>query len=239
MASCLGCHKDGTSERHCADCHLAKLGGLDRDPASSTASSCRVATASATRTARASRKHHAQEARAGRRDVQRVSRPAASASTCHQGVVKPMDFHPGNYLLTHAIDARRGTPDCSRVPSLRVVLRRLSRALRASARAATRSSTRRSRARASTRPAGRRGAGAEPPRAGGAPQHHERARRATAKRTASTCHSAEPGDACTRRRIRAGWRGSARCRALDRGNRRMCLRCHVAQRRARLRLARD
>jgi hypothetical protein len=32
---------------------------------------------------------------------------------CHQGVVKPTDFHPGNYTLTHAVEARRGTPDCS------------------------------------------------------------------------------------------------------------------------------
>ena len=28
MASCLDCHKDGTEERHCTDCHLARLGGL-------------------------------------------------------------------------------------------------------------------------------------------------------------------------------------------------------------------
>jgi len=28
-------------------------------------------------------------------------------------VVKPMDFHPGNYLLVHAGEARRGRPDCS------------------------------------------------------------------------------------------------------------------------------
>src|SRR5262249_55193386 len=27
MGSCLRCHTDGQEERHCSDCHLAKLGG--------------------------------------------------------------------------------------------------------------------------------------------------------------------------------------------------------------------
>ncbi|MBW3535296.1 MAG: hypothetical protein KY453_08795, partial [Gemmatimonadetes bacterium] len=31
---------------------------------------------------------------------------------CHQGVTKPTDFHPGNYVLTHAVPARRNNPDC-------------------------------------------------------------------------------------------------------------------------------
>jgi hypothetical protein len=43
-----------------------------------------------------------------------------------------------------------------------------------------------------------------------------------------SCHSAEPGGINASPHP-AGWRGSARCKALDRENRRMCLRCHVTQ----------
>jgi hypothetical protein len=41
-----------------------------------------------------------------------------------------------------------------------------------------------------------------------------------------TCHTAEPGLGNVSPHG-ANWRGSSRCRALDRENRRMCLRCHV------------
>jgi len=42
------------------------------------------------------------------------------------------------------------------------------------------------------------------------------------------CHSAQPG-APHASPHPPGWRGSARCNALDRGNRRVCLRCHITQ----------
>ena len=32
---------------------------------------------------------------------------------CHSGVQKPMDFHAGDYVNMHAIDARRNSPDCA------------------------------------------------------------------------------------------------------------------------------
>ena len=44
----------------------------------------------------------------------------------------------------------------------------------------------------------------------------------------TTCHTAEPGLGNISPHG-SGWRGSARCRALDRENRRMCLRCHVTK----------
>jgi len=42
------------------------------------------------------------------------------------------------------------------------------------------------------------------------------------------CHSAEP-QALRISPHPAGWRGSFRCRMLDRGNRRTCLRCHITE----------
>ena len=111
MASCLTCHTDGQAERHCADCHLAKIGGL-------------IETQFGNGTLVPGRdglgdfhgpgfeKDHAQQAR----EVGATCTACHSQSECiecHQGTVKPMDFHPGNYLLVHATDARRGTPDCT------------------------------------------------------------------------------------------------------------------------------
>ncbi|HMU41010.1 MAG TPA: cytochrome c3 family protein [Pseudomonadota bacterium] len=33
--------------------------------------------------------------------------------SCHNGVVRPLDLHGGDYVSRHSIDARRNTPDCS------------------------------------------------------------------------------------------------------------------------------
>jgi hypothetical protein len=32
---------------------------------------------------------------------------------CHNGVVRPLDIHPSDYVTLHGGDARRNTPDCS------------------------------------------------------------------------------------------------------------------------------
>jgi len=225
MATCLGCHKDGGDERHCADCHLARRGGLIETRFEHGAL---VPSHTGLGDAHGAdfKDHHTQEAR----------QPGATCGACHdrsecvachQGVTKPMEFHPGNYLLTHAVEARRGKPDCSachRAQSFCVGCHERSGL-------GTRGDTQFS--------------ASDPDRAfhppgwasrGAGPNQHALEARRNITSCASchrendclTCHSAQPG-ALHASPHPTGWRGSARCKALDRGNRRMCLRCHVTQ----------
>ncbi|HEX2686735.1 MAG TPA: cytochrome c3 family protein [Kofleriaceae bacterium] len=225
MAACLRCHTRGTEERHCTDCHLARLGGLIE---TQFAHGTLVPSHDGLGDSHGPgfKDHHTQEARqVGATCL--VCHDRSECVACHQGVVKPMDFHAGNYLLTHAVEARRGKPDCSachRVQSFCVGCHE------------------------------REGIGArgdtpyrsnDPDRAfhppgwasggGGLNLHAREARRnitscASCHRESDclSCHSAQPGTLHASPHP-AGWRGSARCKALDRGNRRMCLRCHIAQ----------
>ncbi len=224
MASCLTCHKNGAEERHCTDCHMAKLGGLMQTqfehgqlvPGRDGLGDQHGPGFS---------KNHTQEARqAG--STCNACHDQSECIECHQGVVKPVDFHPANYVVLHVVDAKRGK-DCSachRAESFCVACHERSGV-------------------------GSRAAGgfADAPgqrfhplgwssqTSGGPNLHAQEARRNITTCTSChreedclTCHSAQPGG------VRAsphpvGWRGSSRCRALDRGNRRMCLRCHVTQ----------
>jgi len=225
MTSCLSCHTNGSDERHCSDCHLARLGGLmetqfehgqlvpGRDGLGE--------------------QHGIGFAKDHKREARQVGATCnachdrSECVACHQGVVKPMDFHPGNYVATHAIEARRGRPDCSachRAESFCVACHERSGiGTRGDTQFDTRDPVK------FFHPAGWASPGAGPN------AHAQEARRNLTSCTSChreedclKCHTAEPGG------VRAtphppNWRGSARCRALDRGNRRMCLRCHITQ----------
>jgi len=163
-------------------------------------------------------------------EASRSARPAARATNrrrvraCHQGVVKPMDFHPGNYVLTHAVDGRRGKPDCSACHRAQSFCVGCHGALRLGTAGDTRSarSTRSARFIRRAGPAGPRRN--RQPR--GAPQHHQ-LRVVPREDECLTCHSARPARSTPRHPT--GWRGSARCKALDRGQPPVCLRCHITQ----------
>jgi hypothetical protein len=225
MAACLRCHTAGSDERHCADCHLARRGGLLEThfehgtlvPAHDGLGDAHGPDF---------RTHHTQEARQIGATCT-ACHDRSECIACHQGVVKPLDFHPGNYVLTHAVDARRGKPDCSACHRAQSFCVGCHEREGIGLRSDTQFST------------------VDPQRAfhlpgwaseGPGPNLHAREARRNIASCASChredtcvrCHSAQPGA------LRAsphppGWRGSARCRALDRGNRRMCLRCHIAQ----------
>ncbi len=226
MGSCLGCHKDGTEPRHCADCHLAKLGGLietrfvhgDLVPHHDGLGDAHGADFA---------KHHTQEARQNGATCN-ACHDQSECLACHQGVTKPMDFHAGNYLLTHAVEARRGTPDCSachRTESFCV-------ACHERAGLGTRGDTQFNSVDPGRafHPAGWATKGVGPNR------HAIEAKKNITSCTSChreedclTCHSAEPGNAMHASPHPPGWRGSAKCRAMDRRNRRMCLRCHITK----------
>jgi Cytochrome c7 and related cytochrome c len=223
MAACLRCHTSGREERRCADCHLTRRGGL-----------LETRFEHGTLVPMHGGLGDAHGPEFGRRHAQEAQQIGATCTACHdrsecvechQGVVKPMAFHPGNYVLTHAVDARRGKPDCSachRAQSFCVGCHERSGiGLRGDSQLVPGDPAR----------------GFHPPgwaAEGVGPNLHAREARRNITSCASChreddclrCHSAQPG-APRASPHPPGWRGSARCKALDRGNRRMCLRCHV------------
>ena len=216
MASCLSCHTTGSDDRRCSECHLTKLGGLIETtfehgqlvPMQSGLGDTHGA---------GFRTDHKQEARQVGATCN-ACHDQSECLACHQGVVRPMDFHQGNYIASHGVEARRGTPDCSachRAQSFCVGCHE--------------------RVGIGTR--GERGfdAADNPFHPQGWDKRHasEAKRNLTAcaschrEEDCIACHSAQPSNAMRVSPHPAGWRGSARCEALDRGNRRMCLRCHI------------
>ena len=225
MGSCLTCHTNGADQRRCADCHLVKLGGLlvtELPRGSLVPRHTGLGDAHAFGFA----KEHRQEATQQGATCS-ACHDRSTCIACHQGVIKPAEFHAGDYVATHAIEARRGKPDCSachRAQSFCVGCHE--------------------RSGIGTRPPTDFDA-ADPARAfhpagwasgvGGQNRHAGEARRnitscASCHRENDCldCHSAEQSAMKISPHPR-GWRGSARCRALDRGNRRMCLKCHVTR----------
>jgi cytochrome c7-like protein len=223
MASCLACHKDGAQTRHCADCHMARLGGLIQ---TSFPHGTLVPHATGLGDAHRSgfAKDHRQEAMQNDATCG-ACHDRSECVACHQGTVKPTDFHPGNYVLAHVVDARRGKPDCSACHRLQSFCVGCHEREGLGRRGLTDFDP--------TDPDRRFHPPGWASRSFGPNRHAAEAKRnigacASCHREDECldCHSAQPGS------LKAsphppGWRGSARCRALDRSNRRMCLKCHT------------
>ncbi len=225
MASCLTCHRDGTAERRCADCHLTRLGGLVQTQFPQGSLVPRHSGLGDTHGPGFARDHR-QEAR--QLDATCTAcHDRSECVACHQGVTKPLEFHPGNYVLAHAVEARRGTPDCSACHRAQTFCVGCHERTGVGTRAPTEFDDS-SPLRAFHPPSWATATGT-----GGL--HAREARRnitscASCHREEDClqCHSAEPG-AMRASPHPVGWRGSARCKALDSKNRRMCLRCHITR----------
>jgi hypothetical protein len=146
---------------------------------------------------------------------------------CHTGVLRPMRIHAGDYLTTHAMDARARTQDCQSCHRLQSDCNACHERLGLT-----------------SGPEGAFGVGSSlsfhpdgwsgPP---GMPQSHAFA----AQRNIGACASCHDEDSClachaTTSAARPGlnvtphgpnFASSARCQSLVRSNRRVCLKCHA------------
>ena len=219
MRTCLSCHDDRRAPQACTTCHLAGAGGRVqtryREGALAPSGAIFGDAHGGDFLTR-----HAAVARTLERTCTSCHAESFCAD-CHQGAIKPMEFHAGNYVLTHAVEARRGAPDCS------ACHRQQSFCVGCHERSGV----------------GARGSdfvSGDPmrrfhPAGFGAEGGHGREARRSIQTCASChredfcaeCHTAEPGAAMRVNPHPPGWRGSARCEALVKRTRRMCLRCHI------------
>jgi hypothetical protein len=225
MASCLTCHTDGSDQRRCTTCHFAAVGGL-METTFPHGQLVPRHTGLGDEHDLLFERDHEQQAR--RVDATcNACHDKSDCIECHQGVVKPAEFHQANYLLAHVTEAKRGRPDCSACHRAQTFCVACHERSGLGTRGLTDFNSRDSDK--LFHPAGWASQGA-------GPNLHAAVARRSVGTCASchreddclTCHSAEPMSA----RISphpAGWRSSTRCKMLDRGNRRMCLRCHITQ----------
>lgn len=111
MSLCLDCHDGRTAPRACVTCHIADPGGMVKtvyDTGKLTPSGV-LRGDDHDLNFRTSHRFAAQNDEAYCQSCHRKE----FCVECHNGVVKPMDFHANDYVTLHTIDARRNTPDCS------------------------------------------------------------------------------------------------------------------------------
>jgi hypothetical protein len=155
---------------------------------------------------------------------------------CHNGLIKPLDFHGNDYISRHPIDARKDSPRCDSCH------RRQSFCLGCHERLGVVDI--RTAADGAFNPIGARRfhpPGWSDPSAAGDPNHHKWEAQRNIKQcvachrqeTCMQCHAtnASPEGGAGKMWVNPhppDWRGSPRCQAtLDR-NKRVCLRCHAA-----------
>jgi hypothetical protein len=224
MESCMTCHDGVTAAETCTTCHLATPGGRVRTELPDGRLVPMGGVGGAPHDADF-RVHHERVAQAEPRTCAACHEERFCAD-CHLGTTKPMDFHAGDYVSMHAVEARRGVPDCAACHNSQ----RFCVSCHERSGVGVRGDSGFERTGTSGRfhPPGWADAG------GRGPDHHATEAQKNLKACTSChredfcleCHTAEPA-----RRGSSphgpGWSSSARCRALAAKNQRMCLRCHT------------
>jgi len=236
MELCLSCHDSRKAPLHaasrCTTCHPSRYDGTleTRFPSGTLTPSGTLRGDAHTLTFRTDHKAVARDDEGyclscHRRDF---------CQSCHNGVVKPFDFHGNDYLSRHPVEARRDDPRCD------ACHRRQSFCLGCHERLGVVDP--RTGQEGAFRPLGPRSfhpQGWADPIASGQPNHHAwQAQRnlrqcvsCHRQETCLECHASKSGAASGAARMTinphpANWRGSSRCQALVGRNARMCLQCH-------------
>lgn len=235
MGLCLQCHNGRKAKKTCTTCHITDAGGYMKT-AFATGKLKPSGTLRGAGHDMLFRTNHKAAARNDSKYCATCHRKRFCVD-CHNGVIKPMDFHPNDYITLHVIDARRNTPDCS------ACHRTQSFCVQCHSRSGVTADRRTSEFRGPSTGVANRGY--HPPGwvsfSGGLPQlgsrslmHHSFQAQRNIKQCAAChreefckgCHTAEPGSFRVNPHPR-GWVGSRRCNALLKRNKRMCLRCHT------------
>ncbi len=236
MSVCLTCHKPNLSRGRCTTCHLAGTGGFMQTSYASGKLTPSGRLLGAAHTLQFARKHTA--VAQSNPDYCSQCHTKEFCIDCHNGVVKPMSFHVGDYLTMHTVEARRNTPNCSTCHRVQTFC------VGCHSRSGVSADRRGSEfAGPSTGIAGRRfhplgwvdvnGVGTPQAGARGALHHAFQAQR-NIRQCASChreqfcvrCHTAQRGGFRVNPHP-ANWARSRRCRALSTRVGRMCSRCHT------------
>lgn len=215
-----------TADKQCITCHIADAGGVVRTdyPSGKLAPSGTLFGADHDMLFRVRHAHAAQN----NSDYCSSCHKKNFCVDCHDGVVKPMDFHGNDYVALHAIEARRGSPDCQ------ACHRQQTFCTGCHARSGVSSDVRSGSEFSSADPASR----FHPPGwvefgTRGANHHSFQAQRNI--KQCAACHREQfcigcHGNTVDTLRVNphpAGWALSRRCRTLFARNKRMCRRCHT------------
>jgi hypothetical protein len=238
MLLCLSCHDGRTAPGACTTCHLVDPGGVMKtryDEGVLSPSGVLRGDAHDL----AFTRDHGPVAANDERYCASCHRQEFCVD-CHAGVTKPMEFHGGDYVTLHAIEARRNRPDCSACHRLQTFC------VGCHSRAGVAFDGKGSEFLGPSsgdlsrrfHPDGWvefRDGGIVRGVASRSPEHHSLAAQRNLRQCAAchreqfcvTCHTSEAGSPYRINPHPTSWRGSRRCEALRQRAGRMCLRCHL------------